>query len=265
MAHIDPRVALVGLVVGTLVGLSGVGGGSLVTPLLVLVLRVQPAVAIGTDLLYSVPTKLLGTAMHQRHKTVDWRLVRMLTAGGVPAALLGLALLGFLQRHIGLVALNAQFKHSLGVILVLVSIAIVLRPLLARRMRPHDSESEDTGAWGRGQVVRIAALGAVVGFLVSLTSIGSGSLTLPLLYYLAPRLGLRRMVGSDIAFAAILIPVAAAGQLRISHVDGALAVSLLIGSLPGVVLDSRLCAYIPEVWLRPALAGTLLFAGAKLI
>lgn len=261
---IDPRITLVGLVVGILVGLSGVGGGSLVTPLLVLALGVKPIVAVGTDLVYSVPTRLLGAAVHHRHRTVNWRLVRYLVVGGVPAAVAGLVALSLLQRNLGLAAVNTGMKRGLGVTLIVVSVAIVLKPLLAR-WRKNENDATTEIAWTRAGVARVVGLGVVVGFVVSLTSIGSGSLTVPMLFFLVPQLGLRRLVGSDVAFAAILTPVAAAGQLHLGNVNLSLASSLLIGSLPGVVIGSKLCARFPDVWLRPALAGVLVFAGAKLI
>jgi uncharacterized membrane protein YfcA len=260
---IDPRVSLVGLVVGILVGLSGVGGGSLVTPLLVLALGVKPIVAVGTDLIYSVPTRLLGAAVHSRQRTIDWRLVRYLIAGGVPAAVAGLVVLSYLQRTIGLAAVNTVMKHGLGYTLILVSVTIVLKPLLSRWQKSDPANKPIV--WTHGEIARVVGLGVVVGFVVSMTSIGSGSLTVPMLYFLVPQLGLRRLVGSDVAFAAILTPVAAAGQLQMGHVDLGLAASLLVGSLPGVVIGGRLCARFPDVWLRPALAGALVFAGAKLI
>src|SRR5689334_14321754 len=126
---LDPRISLVGLIVGLMIGLSGVGGGSLVTPLLVLALGVKPAVAVGTDLLYSVPTKLLGATVHHRQGTVNWRLVSYLVLGGVPAAVVGLIALAVLQERMGLDAVNNALKHGLGYTLILVSVAIVLKPL----------------------------------------------------------------------------------------------------------------------------------------
>lgn len=261
--HVDPWIALVGLVVGTLVGLSGVGGGSLVTPLLVLIVGVQSTVAVGTDLLYSVPTKMLGAAVHHRQGTVNWRLVGYLTLGGVPSAIAGLVLLGFLQQHLGMIAVNMTLKHGLGAMLILVAAAIVLKPFLSRRA--PSAASDGVIQWTHGAKVHIVTLGALVGFLVSLTSIGSGSLTVPVLYFLVPRLGLRQLVGSDVAFAAILIPIAAAGHLQMGHVNLGLAISLLIGSLPGVLIGSYLCRWLPDVWLRPVLSVALLFAGSKLI
>ncbi|HZS89373.1 MAG TPA: sulfite exporter TauE/SafE family protein [Chloroflexota bacterium] len=263
MPQIDPRITLVGLVVGTLVGLSGVGGGSLVTPLLVMVLGIKPIVAVGTDLIYSVPTKIVGATVHHRQGTVNWRLVRYLVYGGIPAAVLGLVVLSYLQSHMGMDSVNSLVKHLLGWMLFLVSLAILVKPVLGRFLKQYSDKAELT--WDRATISRIVALGAVVGFLVSLTSIGSGSLTVPLLYFLVPQLGLRGLVGSDVAFAAILIPIAAAGHLQMGHIDLGLALSLLLGSVPGVIVGSRFCAYFPDVWLRPMLAGALVFAGTRLV
>lgn len=257
------ELVLAGLIIGVFVGVSGVGGGSIMTPVLMLLAGMNPLAAVGTDLLYSVPTKLLGATVHHRQGTVNWRLVRYLVLGGVPAAVVGLVTLSALQQHLGLDAVNNALKRGLGYTLMLVSVAIVLKPLLLRWSRR--SEQDDAIVWTRGEVARVITLGAVVGFMVSLTSIGSGSLTVPMLYFLVPRLGIRRLVGSDVAFAAILIPVAAAGHLQMGHVNLGLAASLLAGSLPGVVVGSRLCARVPDIWFRPALAGALLFAGSRLI
>ena len=256
----DPRLALIGLVVGFLVGLSGVGGSSLMTPLLILVLGVKPLIAVGTDLAYSVPTKLLGAYVHRGQGTVDRRTVLYLSLGGIPAAVLGLVALSALRTHLGLSRLNELLRHGVGLLLLLVAAAILLTPLLRRRRALPPGLS-----WTPALKVRTAALGAVVGVLVSLTSIGSGSITVPALYLLLPRLGLRRLVGSDVAFAALLIPVAALGHVQMGSVNVALAANLVLGSLPGVFIGSKLCARLPDSWLRPALAGMLFFAGSRLM
>jgi len=262
-SSLDPRIVVVGFVVGTLVGLSGVGGGSLVTPLLVLALGVPPAIAVSADLLHSVPTKILGAIVHHRQGTVEWRLVRLLALGGVPGALLGIGALALLQHHGGLVAVNTLMRHALAVLLAIAALAMLLRPFLGRRDERGGEQSDHSLViW---QDVRVIALGGMVGLLVSVTSIGSGSLTVPLLYFLVGGLSLRRLVGADVAFAAILVPVAAAGHWQLGHVDVRLAANLVLGSLPGVVLGSRLCARVPDVWFRPAMAGILLFACSKLI
>ena len=256
----DPRLALIGLVVGFLVGLSGVGGSSLMTPLMILVLGVKPLIAVGTDLAYSVPTKLLGAYVHRGQGTVDRRTVLYLSLGGIPGAVLGLVALSALRTHLGLSRLNELLKHGVGLLLLLVAAAILLTPLLRRQHGPSPGLS-----WTAALKVRAVALGAVVGVLVSLTSIGSGSITVPALYLLLPRLGLRRLVGSDVAFAALLIPVAALGHLQMGSVNLALAANLVLGSLPGVFIGSKLCARLPDSWLRPALAGVLFFAGSRLM
>jgi uncharacterized protein len=259
---VDPRLALIGLVVGFLVGLSGVGGSSLMTPLLILVLGVKPLIAVGTDLAYSVPTKLLGAYVHRGQGTVDRRTVLYLSLGGIPGAVLGLVVLSALRTHLGLSRLNELLKHGVGLLLLLVAAAILLTPLLRRR---HGQPPAPGLSWTSALKVRVVALGAVVGMLVSLTSIGSGSITVPALYLLLPRLGLRRLVGSDVAFAALLIPVAALGHLQMGSVNVALAANLVLGSLPGVFIGSKLCARLPDSWLRPALAGVLFFAGSRLM
>ena len=256
----DPRVALIGLIVGLLAGFSGVGGSSVMTPLMILFLGVKPLVAVGTDLVYSVPTKLLGAYVHRRQGTVEWPVAYSLALGGVPAAVCGLVVLNLLRTHLELSALNAVLKHGIGLLLFLVAVVLVLAPLLPRRTARPSSLP-----WTPARRRRTVVLGALVGGLVSLTSIGSGSITVPLLYVLLPRLALRRLVGSDVAFAAVLIPVAALGHLAMGTVNLALSANLLVGSLPGVYLGSKLCARLPEVWLRPALAGVLLFAGSRLV
>jgi uncharacterized protein len=255
----DPRVSAIGALVGLLVGLSGVGGSSLMAPLLILVVRLNPLAAIGTDLLYSVPTKVLGAYLHGRQGTVDRATLLWLTLGGVPAAILGIGVLVQVRSHIDPAALNALLKHLVGIMLILVAALILTAPRLAGRSRKQlDPEAQA----GRAQMI---ILGALVGFCVSLTSIGSGSLTVPVLYVLAPHLGLRRLIGSNIAFAAILVPVAALGHLGMGDVDLPIAGNLLLGSLPGVFVGSKLCARLPDHWLRPAMAAIMVWAGVVLV
>lgn len=266
----DPRITLIGLVVGVFVGISGVGGSSLVTPLMILVMGISPLVAVGTDLAYSVPTKLLGAWIHGRQGTVDRRVVIYLGLGGLPAALLGLVALFTLRAHIPQETLNAALQRGVGALLFVVAVLVVVLPLLASRRKPSTPSDDTSAAQARGPsrvwtAARIVALGAVVGFLVSLTSIGSGSITLPLLYLLLPAFSLRRLVGADVAFAAMVVPIAALGHAQMGSINFALAANLALGSLPGVVVGSKLCRYLPELWLRPAIAGVLIFAAARLI
>jgi uncharacterized membrane protein YfcA len=248
----------IGFTVGVLVGLTGVGGGSIMTPLLVLVMRVNPLVAVGSDLLYSVPTKLFGAYVHHRQRTVNWRIVALLLIGGVPAAIAGLALVAWLRTHTNEHALEHWTRRAIGSALVLAAAVIVFRPLLARSSA-HAVEMRPL------RRVLVASIGALVGFIVSITSIGSGSVTLPLLSLLLPSFALPELVGSDVAFAALLVPSAALGRWSMGDVDLRLVLNLLAGSLPGVYLGGKLCVFFSQRWLRPAVAVTLAFVGIRLI
>jgi uncharacterized membrane protein YfcA len=273
----DPRITLIGLVVGVLVGISGVGGSSLVTPLMILMMGIQPLVAIGTDLVYSAPTKLVGALVHRQQGTIDGRVVGRLCLGGVPAAVVGLLTLWMLRARLPLAALNAALQRGVGVLLLLVAIVVVALPLLtwmrtrraARLGRPDPSAVADGGDLKAPLSIAtkcsLIALGALVGFCVSLTSIGSGSITLPLLYLLLPAVKVRKLVGVDVAFAAVLVPIAALGHAQMGSVNWGLAANLLLGSVPGVIVGSKLCRYLPELLLRPAIAGVLVFAASRLI
>ncbi len=256
----DPRLALIGLLVGLLVGLTGVGGSSLMAPIMIIFLGIKPLIAVGTDLAYLLPTKLLGAWVHRRQDTVDPQVVLYLSMGGLPTTVLGLLVLALLRARLGMEALNAALRHGVGLLLFLVAAALLLTPLLRR-----DGVQAAQLIWTRRLAWSTIALGALVGFLVSLTSIGSGSITVPLLYLLLPRLGLQRLVGSDVAFAAVLVLAAALGHLEMGNVNLGLAANLLVGSLPGVFIGSKLCARLPEIWLRPTLASVLLFAGSRLV
>ncbi len=254
---IDYHIALGGFVVGLLVGLSGVGGGSLMMPLLVLLFGVSPLVAVGTDLAYSVPTKILGAVVHARQGTLSRRLVALLCAGGIPGALAGVAGLAFLKAHVSLDLVNLILRHVIGGLLIGIAITIVVA---------HFVVGERSGTWMplRPRAPIIVAVAALVGFLVSVTSIGAGSITLTALALVLPRLPLQTLVGSDIAFAAIIVPVAALGHVSLGSINFPMTASLLAGSLPGVYVGSRLCAVLPQRFLRPAIAGVLAVAGAKL-
>jgi len=257
---ISVPAAVVGLVVGVFVGLSGMGGGALLTPLLVLAFGVNPLAAVGSDLVSTVPMKIVGAIAHFRQKTVDIRLTLLLAAGGVPGALVGLAILGRVQALLGPRELNVIVGRTLGVALLLSAAAIALGMLVRRDDDAPDGET----VWTQRQYALLPAIGFVVGIVVSLTSVGSGSLTLPLLFLVAPQLGLRRLIGSDVAFAAILVPVAAAGHWRLGNVNVPLVLSLLLGSIPGVLIGSKLCAKIPTRYFRPVLAGAMVFIGLRL-
>ena len=245
---------IAGLAIGTLVGLTGVGGGSLMTPLLVY-MGLDPLVAIGTDLLYSLPTKLFGWFLHSRQQTVRLDIFKPLCIGGIPAALTGLGLLALASRYIDVKVLESWMRHAIGVSVVLSAFMIIASPFILRRYRTADAV---TPPLNNG---RLIGIGAIVGFMVSITSIGSGAVALPLLVLCLPGIGLAELVGTDIAFAVILVFVSVVGHLKMGHVDTAVTLQLLTGSLVGVFIGSKLCRFLQQQWLRPALAVVLVVAG----
>jgi uncharacterized membrane protein YfcA len=255
----NPEITFVGFIVGIVVGLSGMGGGSLLTPLLVLIFGVHAINAVGSDLVSSVPMKIAGAIAHYRQRTLNGRLVLLLSAGGILGALLGLQILNRFHETLSAHQADVFVGRLLGVALVISAVAL-LAGMIWRRDQPETPDF----VWTRRKIVTVPLVGFVVGVLVSMTSIGSGSLTLPLLFMIMPQLGLRRLIGSDIAFAAILIPVAAAGHWKLGSVNAPLALSLLLGSVPGVLIGSKLCAIISPRYFRPVLAGIMVFIGARL-
>ena len=255
---INPLYSIAGVLVGLLVGLTGVGGGSLMTPLLVLAFGFHPATAVGTDLLYAAATKTVGTTVHGWRGTVDWRVVGRLAVGSVPATLLTLLVLA----HFGdqSKAVSHVIAVVLGVTLVLTAVATLFRRRLVDWLTRHLGAME-----GVRVVALTVVLGAMLGVLVSLTSVGAGALGMTALLVLYPQQPINRLVGSDIAHAVPLTLVAGIGHWALGSVDGALLVSLLIGSIPGIVVGSLLAARISEGVLRPILAVTLAVVGVKLL
>ncbi|HLJ18971.1 MAG TPA: sulfite exporter TauE/SafE family protein [Stellaceae bacterium] len=258
MLHaIDPAFAVSGLAVGLLVGFTGVGGGSLMTPLLVLVFGIHPATAVGTDLLYAGVTKIGGGAVHAWHGSVDWRITRRLAYGSVPAALLSLLLLA----HLGASSKQSGgiISTTLGVALIMTALTLTFRKaLLPRLARLTDGASERTTG------VLTVALGVILGVLVTISSVGAGAIGATILLTLYPRSPIVRIVGSDIAHAVPLTLIAGAGHWWLGSVDLHMLVSLLVGSIPGIVISSHFASRVPDRILRPILAGTLAVVGGRL-
>jgi uncharacterized membrane protein YfcA len=252
---------LSGFVVGLIVGTTGVGGGSLMTPLLVLLFGIAPATAVGTDLLYAALTKLGGSWAHHRRGTVDWRIVRRLASGSVPAALLSLWALHVLQLEPQ--QLKDLITGVLSIALVLTALALLLKPWLQRWRQAADAN--DSEPYARHLPAATVATGAVLGVLVTLSSVGAGALGMAVLLYLYPRHGAARLVGTDIAHAVPLTLSAGLGHAALGSVDFALLGALLLGSLPGIWLGSHLGARVPEHILRSVLAVMLLVIGGRLL
>ena len=245
-----------GFGVGALVGITGVGGGALMTPLLIFVFGVAPVVAVGTDLIFAAMTKAGGLFVHARQGTVDWRVVRRLASGSLPAALLTLGLLQGLDTHSPQVQ---QFTtNTLGVALLLTAAA-----LFWRLWRGNDAPAP--AREHRHAAAATVATGVVLGVLVTLTSVGAGALGAAALFWLYPRHSAVRVVGTDLAHAVPLTAIAGFGHWQLGTVDVALLVTLLLGSLPGIYLGSRLGAHLPERWLRPGMAALLLLIGLRML
>jgi uncharacterized membrane protein YfcA len=241
-----------GFGVGFLVGLTGVGGGALMTPLLISSFGVTPQIAVGTDLLYASITKTAGSWRHHVSDHVDWQIVFRLAAGSIPAALILLAAIAFIPLNTA--ALAHWIRMGLVVALPLSGLALVLYPFLAQT-----PERQADGKDPPHPMVTVL-FGVALGLLVTLTSVGAGAIGVSVLAALYPHLPARRIVGSDIAHAVPLTLVGGMGHLGLGHVDVALLGVLLVGSIPGILLGARLAGIAPEWILRPVLGIMLCYA-----
>jgi uncharacterized membrane protein YfcA len=256
----DPALIAFGFGVGVLVGMTGIGGGSLMTPLLILVFGVKPATAVGTDLAYGAVTKTVGGIKHWRQRTVDWRLSTWMAVGSVPAAISGVWVLEAIERAAG-----AEFDDLLLTILasalLLCGAATLARALFLKGLDEKERHSAELTT--RSKLAAVA-MGVFVGFILGVTSAGSGALIavgLILLFRLVPR----RVVGTDVFHAAILLWAAAAAHIVAGNVDFALAGTILLGSVPGVWLGSHWSVRVPVPVLRTTLAILLIGAGLALL
>lgn len=259
-----------GFAVGLLVGITGVGGGSLMTPLLVFLFGFKPAVAVGTDLLYAAITKSAGVFVHHgKHKSVDWKIVCFLSLGSLPFAGITLYVLkNFLALDKDI---SGMITFTLGVALLLTACALFVRSVLlhrAAKLQLDDkiSDADNSGRFSPGwEKIATVAIGAVLGVLVTLSSVGAGALGTVALLFLYPRMSTLKIVGTDLAHAIPLTAVAGLGHLSLGNFDLQLLGSLLLGSVPGIWIGSHLSAKIPEYFLRPALATLLLVIGVKFV
>lgn len=246
-----------GFGVGFLVGLTGVGGGALMTPLLISTFGVPPAVAVGTDLLYASVTKTVGGWRHHVAENVDWPIVFRLALGSIPAAIVVLAIMAYVP--INTEAMARWIRYGLAFALPVSAAAIVLYPIL---MRGHtNGDEKDTPQRATATVL----FGVALGLLVTLTSVGAGAIGVVVLAMLFPALPAKRIVGSDIAHAVPLTLVAGAGHLGLGHVDFGVLLALLCGSIPGILFGTRLAGVAPDWLLRPLLAVTLCYAAYALL
>jgi uncharacterized protein len=251
--------AISGFAVGLLVGLTGVGGGSLMTPLLTLLFGINPTVAVGTDLAFAAITKSAGTLAHRIKNTVHWDIVKLLCLGALPAAVIAaisLKYLGALDKEI-----NQIIRYSIAGSVLLTVIALLFRAKMQAWLNAHPEKHLQ----GRPLAVATVVSGAVLGTLVTISSIGAGAVGATLLVLLYPRLSSAEIAGTDIAYAVPLTAIAAFGHWWLGSINWELLAMLLLGSVPGITIGSLAARAVPERFLRGLLATTLTGVAAKLV
>ncbi|MFD2671366.1 sulfite exporter TauE/SafE family protein [Marinicrinis sediminis] len=253
----DMWIALMGLMVGFLVGLTGVGGAALLTPILLLI-GISPTVAVGTDLFYNSVTKLFGTIQHYRQKTIKMDVVLYLAYGSIPGAVVAIGMLTLFEQVFQ--NQEAVIKHALGIMLIVVAIATIYKQFFDRNRKQNrwQIKTLQEKKW------MTISIGFLLGAVVGLTSVGSGSLfAIALIYFFAMKGS--EVVGTDIAHAFLLVTVAGLLHAGLGNVDFGLAFNLLAGSIPGVILGSTLSAKVPTRPLRAIVATLILISGIKLL
>lgn len=250
-------IAIMGLLVGFLVGLTGVGGAALLTPVLIMA-GINPSIAVGTDLVYNSVTKLFGVVQHWKQKTINFKLVKYLAIGSIPSAVVAIGILQFFESTFH----NQEqiIKHALGYVLILVAISILIKTFFEKKLKPNRWQTKSLEE-KRGLTILI---GVVFGFIVGLTSIGSGSLFALAMLFLF-KLKASELVGTDIAHAFLLVTVAGLLHANAGSVDYLLVGNLLVGSIPGVLVGSTLSAKVPTRPLRFVISTIILISGTKLI
>lgn len=254
--EVDIQIALMGLMVGFMVGLTGVGGAALLTPILLLI-GINPKIAVATDLFYNSVTKLFGSIQHIRQKTINAKLVLYLSLGSIPSAIAAILLLQFYKPIVDYQ--ETIIKHSLGIVLVIVALVTIAKQFMntpgnnALQEKPLEEKRALT-----------ICIGAALGFIVGLTSIGSGSLFALAMIYVY-RMSAAELVGTDIMHAFFLVSAAGLLHAGLGNIDYTLAFNLLTGSVPGVILGSYFSAKLPAKPLRTIMAALILISGLKLI
>ena len=257
--HVDPYIVLGSAIIGLLVGMTGAGGGALMTPMLILLFGVTPSTAISSDLVAAVVMRPIGAAVHLRAGTVNLRLVRLMVMGSVPAAFLGAYLLHVLGN-----AKSAQhhIEVALGVALLVGAGAMALRFVLDRRT---GNRRTATAAELTPRPVPTIAIGVLGGVIVGMTSVGSGSLMIVLLLFVYPMIGANQLVGTDLTQAVPLTLAAALGAVAFGHIEVGITTSLILGSVPAVLVGSLLSSSVPDRYVRPVIAFVILASGLKYV
>ena len=261
---IDVPPTLFGLLVGFLVGLTGVGGGSLMTPFLIAGIGVAAPTAVGTDMVFATFTKFTGSLQHYRQQSVNLEVAIFLGLGSIPAGLLGVATLEWIEGSFEAETVKSIMITIIALTLVLVGASLIFRNFLPERETPKPGVWDGKSRMSRRRRMFTIIFGAMGGYLVGLTSIGSGSIMaviLLLLYPIAPAV----IVGTDIAHATVLSLVVGLAHMTQGNVDFALAGSLLLGGVPGVLVGSRIAPWLPGKPLKMILAAMLIFVGVRLL
>ena len=256
---IDPLYSLSGFAVGMLVGLTGVGGGSLMTPLLILLFGVHPATAVGTDLLYAAATKTMGSAVHGFARSIDWRVVRRLASGSIPATIVTLAVLSHLNLNLNGDAARGLITLVLSAALFVTAFVLIFGGSIVAMYRSRVVELD-----AKRTALNTVLVGALLGVLVSISSVGAGAIGVVALLMLYPQLPMAKIVGSDIAHAVPLTLIAGTGHWMMGSVDWHIMASLLAGSLPGIFIGSYFAIRVPERALRLVLATTLFVVASRI-
>ena len=255
----DLTYIISGFAVGLLVGMTGVGGGSLMTPLLTIFFGVSPAVAVGTDLAFASITKSAGTFTHRLRGTIRWDIVKLLCYGALPAAVLttlALKSFGAIDKELG-----QMIRYSIAISVMLTVVALIFKGKMLAWLNAHPERQLQ----GTSLATATAVSGFVLGVLVTVSSIGAGAIGATLLVMLYPRLSAAEVAGTDIAYAVPLTAIAAFGHWWLGSIDWALLLMLLVGSVPGITIGSWMAKAVPEKFLRVLLAMTLTGVAAKLI
>lgn len=257
----DITYTVAGFIVGFIIGLTGVGGGSLMTPILVLIFNFKPAIAVGTDLLYAAITKSGGIFVHHRRQTIEWKIVGLLALGSIPSTIISVLILKRLET--AGINYDHVISYSLSIALVLTSLVLLFRGKL-QTISQNERFDAIRALHHRLRKPMTIISGAIIGVLVTFSSVGAGALGAAILFFLYPRTRAMTIVGTDLAHAVPITAIAGLGHLHIGTVDLQLLVSLLIGSLPGIYLGTHTGTRLPEKIIRPILASMLLLIGVRM-
>jgi len=256
----DFAYTLAGFTVGFIVGMTGVGGGSLMTPILVLGFGISPVIAVGTDLLYAAITKSTGILFHHRHRNIHWDVVKLLAMGSIPATIISIVILK--KIHLAGYNYDKLITTTLSIALILTSLVLIFKKRI-KSVAQHENMAAIKAIHNRVRKPMTVLFGAIIGVLVTLSSVGAGALGAAMLLFLHPGLKTIVIVGTDLAHAVPITLIAGLGHTYMGTVDFTLLIGLLIGSLPGIYLGTRLGSALPERVTRPILASMLFLIGVK--